>query len=335
MNIFAFRRPGESSIKTGGSSELTEGICRNSFIIAPFYAPDQKILSIPDREKFDFDEIDNLIYSDYQNHISSLFPFPKSSGSKESHRLEVEKIREEIFNGNLKKCVAARCEVGTGRINIHDTFFSLCEAYPEAYIFLFHTSASGTWLGASPELLLARKGTSIRSMALAGTRPANSNEAWSEKNIAEHRIVIDFLSSQFKDSGIITEVEKTQTVNAGPVEHLRTLVNGLLKSEFRPEEILRKLSPTPALSGSPKEKAIRLISEYEEFSRGFYGGFCGWTSCEESYEYYVNLRSVRIEPERYCIFAGGGIMQDSDPESEWEETEHKALTIKRQMKFYN
>jgi len=162
---------------------------------------------------------------------------------------------------------------------------------------------TGTWIGASPETLLIKKGDSLISMALAGTRPAGTNGEWDKKNIEEQRIVSCFISDKLIENGFMPHPGNTHTYTAGPVEHIRTVftardavsdkdacLHKALKTAF-------DLSPTPALAGYPRPESMKAIKAYEDFERGYYGGFCGPVTAGGDFSFFVNLRSARIQPE--------------------------------------
>lgn len=325
MNWFAYRLPGESGVKTGSSATIIRGIGEAGFAIAPFDRNPDGFITIPEG-------LTDGIFESEDDSVGSLYAFPAVSTSASKHEKTVIAIKRLIDEGRLRKCVAARVIVREDRIDLHDTFLSLCEAYPEAFVFCFHTSVTGTWIGASPETLLIKKGDSLISMALAGTRPAGTNGEWDKKNIEEQRIVSGFISDKLIENGFMPHPGNTHTYTAGPVEHIRTVftardavsdkdacLHKALKTAF-------DLSPTPALAGYPRPESMKAIKAYEDFERGYYGGFCGPVTAGGDFSFFVNLRSARILPDRLCVYAGGGIMKESDPMSEWEETERKAQT---------
>ena len=235
----------------------------------------------------------------------------------------VERTIASIRNGKLDKCVMARIIVEEGRVKISQLLKRLSEDHPGAFIFMYHTAEHGTWVGASPEVLLLKRGNEIRSMALAGTRVAGSEEEWSDKNVADQRIVADYIARQFTESGIEPTVSAATTHRAGNVEHLMTEIRGKVSDLSEAERLAERLSPTPALAA-----AIEHIEQTEPFDRGGYGGYCGVIDLYGNISLYVNLRSLRIEKEHYTLYVGGGIMPDSDPDDEWQETEMKSLTIR-------
>lgn len=181
---------------------------------------------------------------------------------------------------------------------------------------------------ASPETLLCAD-ISLKmfsTMALAGTRKAGTEGAWDRKNIDEQALVTEFIVSKLEGLGMEPVCEETETAESSNVEHLRTMITGRCTKMEECTAMLDALSPTPALCGSPREISINRIKAIEEHDRGFYGGYFG-LSDSESIDASVTLRCALVRDGRYCIYAGGGITAESDPETEWQETCMKAATL--------
>ncbi|WP_295730835.1 chorismate-binding protein [uncultured Muribaculum sp.] len=212
--------------------------------------------------------------------------------------------------------------VGWGR-----TAFDYFGHFPDTFRFLFTTPDCGCWLGASPELLLRRDaGDSIlTTMALAGTLRDDS-AGWDAKNIEEHDYVTRFIVDTLADFSIKAEVAPAGEVRFGSIRHLCHRITARYSGPIVP--LLNALSPTPALSGFPRDEALRLIGEVES-PRGLYGGYVGVNS-PEGIRAFVNLRSVCFNPGGgYCAYAGGGITALSDASDEWLETEAKSAVLRR------
>lgn len=297
--------------------------------MAPFHNPAKGITTIP----FDFIPDTSAITPEH----SSL---PEST-SKEDHRQEVETIIRSLADRG-GKVVAARVIRLETALDLNATFDALCCAYTDAFVFMFSTQTTGTWIGASPELLLRTVDDSIRTMSLAGTRPAGSNTEWDIKNIEEQSLVTSFILSCL--SKYYTELTHSEpfTKKAGNIEHICTKItvrvpniSTLKSSEESLKDVVCELSPTPALCGSNRELSYRIIEQCEKFDREMYGGFCGPNDIGGETSFYVNLRSAKCSESAVCVYAGGGITPLSDPEKEWEETEIKSKTIITKIKKKN
>lgn len=342
MNYYMYRLPGKKDIVSGMSKEIEHEVNSTveGFAIFPF-DKNGKVVFIPKQYSVDLSQLqtNKFLKEDTSSNIAC------ASTSQLHHEKCVMQIVDLIKSNELDKCVLAKTIVRDGHINILKTFNNLCDSYPDAFVFFFYTSETGAWLGASPELLLSKRGSVYKSMALAGTKNANDESLWDQKNFEEHQYVSDYIYNIFKKSGLITTRSATRTKHAGPVDHLVTDIQGVHENkqiyknhetfEYEDasntridlEKLASHLSPTPALSGMPVDKAIDLIKKIEDFERGYYGGFIGPIYDNGDYDYFVNLRSAQFNSNKYCIFAGGGIVRDSKPEMEWVETESKAATI--------
>ncbi|MDE6339012.1 MAG: chorismate-binding protein [Muribaculaceae bacterium] len=300
-----------------------KGICPG-FVIAPFDLSNP-IFTISDIEVCNWEEVINTVDKSYPP--TTIFNFPNRSTEECEHKYLIESIQEIINDDPNCKIIASKVIIKKGKIDVKSSFLNLCSNFPDAFIFMIHTPYSGNWLGASPELLLRSADNTLYTYALAGTRPAGTKGEWDDKNIKEQRIVKDFITDTLKKFNIRPECSGTETRRAGSVEHLLTEINSSISENINVIGLLDDLSPTPALSGYPKEMAMKAIDKLEANPRGFYGGFVGPYSKNEDFCFYVNLRSVCFLTDRYCMQVGGGITALSDPKEEWIETERKAKSI--------
>ena len=204
----------------------------------------------------------------------------------------------------------------------------LFASHPDTLRFIYYTPATGVWLGATPELLLDfdRNSGLFRTMAFAGTRPRKAFVPWDGKNIRENRFVIDYITRRLKTLGVSAEVAELETVAYGAIEHLCANISGQASPDAL-EKIIDAINPTPALCGYPKDEAISDISLNESHTRGCYGGFIGFSS-PLRYVAFVNLRCLQFRDGKFCIYGGGGITAESDPETEYTETDAKTALLR-------
>ena len=225
------------------------------------------------------------------------------------------------------KTVIARTATGTLPQSPADCFAALIDAMPHNFCHIYYTSATGAWMGATPEVLLDAFDRKYTTMALAGTRPAGSEEPWDEKNTREQQMVTDFIVDNLRPLSSNTEVSNKITLPSGKIEHICTRIKGSLRPEVNVTEALDRLSPTPAVAGLPREISLSRIDSIEDFSRGCYSGYIAVIQ-GVTVSAYVNLRCLQFTADgRYCIYAGGGITAQSDPQSEWNETTAKINSI--------
>lgn len=252
--------------------------------------------------------------------------------SPEVYAAHVESIiAQHSALGGGKTVYARRISDPTARADWAAIAEEYMDLFPDTFRFLFATPDAGCWLGASPELLLRRRRGSdtVETMALAGTLRADSQQ-WDDKNREEHDYVTRFIVDTMRDFGLNPKVGPAEEVRFGSLRHLCHRITASYTGPLVP--LLNRLSPTPALSGFPREESLRTIERLEG-DRSLYGGYVGVNDAEGTYV-AVNLRSVCFNPHSggYCIYAGGGITSLSDPADEWLETESKSQRLRECVK---
>jgi isochorismate synthase len=246
----------------------------------------------------------------------------------------VAAARDAVRAGELTKAVIARPIVveSSEAIDVHAVLRRLRASFGSSYRY----SIDG-FIGASPELLVEVDGPVVRSHPLAGTAPRTGdvdNDARiaaeliaSTKNQIEHRVVIDVVHDTLLPWASYLDWEPDPSiVTVANVQHLGTRMEGML-SQPGPSviELVRALSPTPALGGHPRDAAIELIQRVEGFERGRYGGAVGWVDAAGNGTWAVAIRCAELSDDRRSarLVAGGGIVADSDPHAELAETQAK------------
>lgn len=235
---------------------------------------------------------------------------------------------------NDSKLVISQMTVALSRRPVGEVMWEYFDRFPDTFRFLCYTPETGMWLGASPEVLAICGPDEVATMSLAGTRPADSPQQWDEKNFREHDLVTAYITERLEDCGLKPVVDDYEELRFGPVVHLCNMISA--KGSFDAETLLYTLSPTPALAGYPdKARAVEMITRYESHSRYCYGGFVGFKAADRVVA-YVNLRSALVaqceadEADAYIynIYAGGGILGDSDVEAEWDEAMRKCAPLR-------
>jgi len=239
-------------------------------------------------------------------------------------------FHKAVASGPFHKLVLSRA-IKVGSIGIQQPehlFMKACTRYPHQMVTLFSTEQSGTWLIITPEILLTSSNGIYRTMALAGTMPAYNNEKWSEKNRQEQRIVSDYINLTLAPFASDMRLTGPYSTKAGGVQHLRTDFEFVVKKGINIGNVLDALHPTPAVCGLPKHESMQFIINNEGYDREYYSGFSGPLNIERSTDLYVTLRCGRIEDQYVTLYAGGGIMPESEQQSEDLETQLKMQTIK-------
>lgn len=264
-------------------------------------------------------------------------PSPEPSDDRAGYLEKLRTLIERIRSGEeLEKVVLSRVLdiEREGTESIGELFERLLEAYPNAYVHLFHLPGHGIWIGATPETLIDLNAEEGMIEALAGTRPKGGGQEWTEKEEREQGVVAEHIERVLQEEGVpILRRTGPETVAAGRVEHLSTRY--FFSSEVaatRISPLLRELHPTPAVCGLPRDRALRTIRKLEAHQRSFYAGAVGPWKLGGERSLFVNLRCLRVLGDRYQLYVGGGINAASVPEDEWEETEWKGGTLRRALR---
>jgi isochorismate synthase len=224
---------------------------------------------------------------------------------------------------------------------IENVLARLRESYPEATVFAVRRGER-YFVGATPELLVNARDGQLHTMALAGSAPRGATEEedrrlgaellQSAKNKGEHAIVVatirDALAKLCSEVHVAGEPHLLKLKN---IQHLETLITGELPPGICVLETLQDLHPTPAMGGFPRMTALKAIRDGERLDRGWYTAPLGWLDASGNGEFFVALRGALIEGNTATLFAGNGMVADSDPESEYVETGWKLQVMLRAL----
>jgi len=341
----SYRLPGEKNTRTwvqlSGKFNFYENIFevkdKTGFIYAPFHRETNfPIVFFEPELIFENDEFDKNLIEDISEK-PSLYPkydfeIPDEIGKLEY--LEQAKTYIGSFDRDFQKAILSRVRLENKPkgFDSGNFFMDLIKAYPGAYCHLINIPGTGTWVGATPETLLRLDKDTAQSISLAGTMKSpekGQSVTWKKKELEEQQIVTRYIESIFEKLNIREYVkEETKNLIAGNAVHLATKFS-FNKSyiENKLGDFLGDLHPTPAVCGLPKDKALDLILKTEKHNREFYSGFLGTLNLNGQTDLFVNLRCMKILPDKLALYVGGGLTKDSDPEKEWEETELKAGTL--------
>lgn len=265
---------------------------------------------------------------------------PSPLTSKEEYASNFSTFHTALEKGFFQKIVLARCAHGRLRdASLRKLFFRTCQRYPRLFVSLVHTEQSGTWLMATPEVLLEGKDGTFSTMALAGTQQADPSQVvadspvegvtWSEKNCEEQQYVADYLHQTLREFTSDITAKGPYTTMAANLYHLRTDFHFRLADTRHLGDVLERLYPTPAVCGIPKEEARQFILGHEHAPRRYYSGFVGTVSPCGDTHLYVSLRCMHVHDSGSCdLYAGGGLLRESVLQTEWEETEAKLNTMR-------
>jgi isochorismate synthase len=242
---------------------------------------------------------------------------------------------ERIRSTSIQKVVLAR-ELTVEAPSAHDPAAlagALRDLFPSCFCFCFG-SPEAAFIGASPELLVRRSGAVAATVALAGTTSRSADPAvddhlgeamlHSPKVRDEHGIVARRIERTLRPHSVWVHAEgEPFVIKVGNLQHLATPIRAQLAESHSAIELAGFLHPTPAIGGEPREPALELIQELEGIDRGWYTGPVGWMDAAEDGEFCVGLRSALVRDREAHLFAGCGIVADSDPAAELQESELK------------
>lgn len=286
-----------------------------------------------------FDELrkerDRLIHAAQVKEVK-LYEKPILSGyeekGKEQYLQSIEKVTSLIKEKQAQKVVIARSllahfkEAPTSPQVLSHVFHE----QPESYLFGLERNDL-LFFGASPERLVKVEKGKAYSSCVAGSikrgKTAEEDEMLGksllndDKNLKEHQYVVDMIKEVFEQNcTTYTMPKRPQLLKIRDIQHLYTPVEGTLSPSASILQLVKHLHPTPALGGAPREDALQIIRQYETMNRGFYAAPIGWVDADLNGEFAVAIRSAALFNHKAYLYAGGGIVEDSIPQSEYEET---------------
>jgi menaquinone-specific isochorismate synthase len=259
-----------------------------------------------------------------------------------------------IEAGDLRKVVLAQAlEADLEQpLDLPDTLTRLAGRYPDCYRFLLEPirpddamaegDAEGPrpgFFGATPERLVDLTGRTVETGALAGTTGRGETPAEDEwlaeellnddKNVHEHELVADAIRDQLAPYAASVSTGERRIRRLATVQHIETPITAELAADHHVLDLVEALHPTPAVGGLPPDRALRTIRDTEPFDRGWYAAPVGWFDAAGYGSFAVAIRSAVASPddERVTMFAGVGLVTDSDPDREWDEVQLKYRPI--------
>ena len=247
----------------------------------------------------------------------------------------VQTARSAIRNGELDKVVLARCVEWEApphsEFDAFRTAHRLRQEYPTCKVFLIQRPDGSAFVGATPEILVSLEGEQVEAVSLAGTARRGLTAAEdvalgdalvaSAKDQHEHRLVTEAIRTSFEPIVEDLEIgEEPHLLKLPNVQHLETPIRAKLDRTRGIMELVSRLHPTPAVGGTPALEAQKWLHDNENLERGWYAGLVGWVTSRGDGLFAVAIRSALVRPKKAWSFAGAGLVADSDPYLEWEET---------------
>lgn len=320
------------------------------FIFAPFDPSGKKhFLAAENSYRFSGEpgeELPSLAGIDPEKEITCLekkpLPFhykKRNEYNPGSYEALVAKSIQSIEAGVADKIVPSTFldQPWTAEADALQAFDRFCAKYPNAFVSLTSTPETGTWLGASPELLVTMDANGIfKTVALAGTQRYEEGMnlkqvAWTQKDIEEQAMVSRYIINCLKKVRVREYHEHgPRTVIAGSLLHLKTDYEVNTRDINFPmmgSVMLKLLHPTSAVCGMPHEPAFDFLKKNEGYEREMYAGYLGPVNIENETSLFVNLRCVQLFQDKVRAYAGAGVIADSLPQKEKEEVELKLQSI--------
>ncbi|MUV58656.1 isochorismate synthase MenF [Halogeometricum sp. CBA1124] len=260
--------------------------------------------------------------------------------AKSDWNASVEAAVERIRAGDLQKVVLAQALAVdlASELSVPDVLERLGDAYPDCYRFLVEPEpgadrAQASFFGATPERLVTLRGRTVETDALAGTTGRGETPAedeWlareladDEKNVHEHELVAETIRDQLAPFASSVNAGDRRVKRLATVQHLWTPITATLSTNEHVLSLVEALHPTPAVGGLPPERALETIRDTEPFDRGWYASPVGWIDAAGYGSFAVALRSAVSRDDTATLFAGVGVVEDSDPDREWDEVQLK------------
>ncbi|MDD9889519.1 MAG: anthranilate synthase component I [Gammaproteobacteria bacterium] len=293
-----------------------------------------------------------------QELLKSPTPLPESTSDKEitesdfhhyfkqaDFETAVNKIKDYIVAGDVMQVVLAqRMSVAFDGDPIN-VYRALRYLNPSPYMVFFDMGDHHV-VSASPEILARVENGRITVRPLAGTRKRGATEAEDQaleeelladaKEIAEHLMLIDLSrndSGRVSKIGTVTVPKKMFVERYSHVMHIASIVESEIRDDKSSLDVLQSTLPVGTLSGAPKVRAMEIIDELEPNKRGIYGGAMGYLGWNDNMDMAIAIRTAVIKNRKLYVQAGAGIVADSQPELEWEETQNKARAIERAVQL--
>jgi len=279
-----------------------------------------------------------------QRKYDSTFSLPKRSIKKKAFENKVNQIKEHLSAGDIFQTVLSKKIKFTFKGNHLELYEDLRKINPSPYMFYYKTGPR-ILLGSSPEMLLRITGDQVETYPIAGSRPVSVDKGITErlrrellkdrKEIAEHTMLVDLARNDLGKVcrfGSVVTSELMKVKKFSHIQHLVSHVEGILDKKYDSFDAFRAVFPAGTISGAPKIRAMEIINDLEPESRGPYAGSVGYFSFNQSCDFAITIRSIFFNGERAFTQSGAGIVIDSVPAKEYQETEDKSNAILSTLK---
>lgn len=322
--------------KTLAFDELNDTV---ELVFTPVLRPEDDPAEIYDQLLNEAQRVNQLLAGAASPDPNGFYRTRESAGSKDQYEQAVEKTKEHVLSGDIYQGVISRTRELYGEIDPLGLYLALRDINPSPYMYLLNYEDRQI-VGASPETLVSVRNEEVMVNPIAGTCPRGSSPVEDRrlagemladgKERAEHTMLVDLARNDVRrvaEPGSVRVEEFMSVLKYSHVQHIESTVTGTLRSDCDAFDAMRATFPAGTLSGAPKIRAMEIISDLEETPRGVYGGGVGYFSWTGDADSAIVIRTATIDDlgdkQRVAVRAGAGIVADSDPEAEYDETEKK------------
>ncbi len=266
---------------------------------------------------------------------------PVSAFGEAPFKAAVERAKDYILEGDIMQVVLSQRMAMPFTDSPLSLYRALRSLNPSPYMFFYHFDDFHV-VGASPEILVRQEDRTVTVRPIAGTRPRGATREADEalaaelladpKEIAEHVMLMDLGRNdvgRVADTGTVCVTDKMVIERYSHVMHIVSSVEGQLKAGMSNLDVLKATFPAGTLSGAPKVRAMEIIDEMEATRRGVYGGAVGYLGFNGDMDLAIAIRTAVVKEGVLHVQAGAGIVADSQPDAEWQETQNKARAVIR------
>ena len=270
---------------------------------------------------------------------------PVSEFGEGYYKEAVDKIKNYIYEGDGMQVVLSQRMSQAFNYNPLSLYRSLRSLNPSPYMFFYHMEDHFV-VGASPEILVRLENKKVTVRPIAGTRPRGKDEASDAalekdllsdpKELAEHVQLMDLGRNDIgrvSKAGSVNVTDNMMIERYSHVMHIVSNVEGLLRENLSAVDVLKATFPAGTVSGAPKVRAMEIINELESSKRGVYAGAVGYLGFNGDMDVAIAIRTAVIKDNFLYVQAGAGVVADSIPQNEWDETKNKARAILRAVEL--
>jgi len=347
------RLPDAQFVLTTRTLAFDDGAGTVSLVFTPVVREAEDPDEIYDELLAEADRVGSLLSGATDPATGGFVRHRETAGPQDEYEAAVRRAKEHVLDGDIYQGVVSRKRELHGEVDALGLYRALREVNPSPYMYLLaHDDL--TVVGASPETLVSVRGREVMANPIAGTCSRGSSPVEDrrlagemladEKERAEHTMLVDLARNDVRrvsEAGSVRVEEFMNVLKYSHVQHIESTVTGRLAPEYDAFDATRAAFPAGTLSGAPKIRAMEIIDALEREPRGVYGGGVGYYSWTGDADFAIVIRTATVESgatdagedrdnctasrplDRITVQAGAGIVADSDPESEYEETEKK------------